>query len=89
MQTTRKKVERAIPAPVMIDPLKDVLPVARAPSKLALVKLACSRDEICNLGRKGLVHYDHYSMLTMITLPMDKISCSSVLNTHKGMPPNE
>lgn len=29
-----------IPAPVIFDPLKDVFPVARAPSKLALLRLA-------------------------------------------------
>lgn len=29
-----------IPAPVMTEPLNDVFPVARAPSKLALVKFA-------------------------------------------------
>jgi len=32
-----------IPAPVIFDPLKDVFPVASAPSKLALLKFACRK----------------------------------------------
>lgn len=34
-----------LPAPVIFDPLKDVFPVASAPSRLALLKFACRKQK--------------------------------------------
>lgn len=50
-----------IPAPVIVDPLKDVLPVVNAPSKLALLKFTC-RSSTCmckNIKR----HYVNFPFL--------------------------
>lgn len=34
-----------LPAPLIVDPLKDVLPVARAPSRFALLRFAYRKKE--------------------------------------------
>ena len=39
------KLNFKIPAPVIIDPRKEVFPVASAPSRLALVKFACRKRQ--------------------------------------------